>query len=151
MTFEEAETFFSGFPILSSKISILNSVGLHYLRLGQSATTLSGGEAQRVKLSKELIKKNTGKTFYILDEPTIGLHYQDVDNLMNVIYKLRDSGSTILIVEHNLDVINCSDYIIDLGPEGGDRGGYLQFMGQREDFISSGSGETLNYLKKHIS
>ena len=151
MTFEEAETFFSGFPILSSKISILNSVGLHYLRLGQSATTLSGGEAQRVKLSKELIKKNTGKTFYILDEPTIGLHYQDVDNLMNVIYKLRDSGSTILIVEHNLDVINCSDYIIDLGPEGGERGGYLQFMGQREDFISSGSGETLDYLKKHIS
>ena len=151
MTFEEAETFFSGFPILSSKISILNSVGLHYLRLGQSATTLSGGEAQRVKLSKELIKKNTGKTFYILDEPTIGLHYQDVDNLMNVIYKLRDSGSTILIVEHNLDVINCSDYIIDLGPEGGERGGYIQFMGQREDFISSGSGETLNYLKKHIS
>ena len=150
MTFEEAETFFAGFPILSSKISVLNSVGLHYLKLGQSATTLSGGEAQRIKLSKELIKKNTGQTFYILDEPTIGLHYQDVDNLMSVIYKLRDSGSTILIVEHNLDVINCSDYIIDLGPEGGEGGGYLQFMGQRNDFISSGSGETLDYLKKHI-
>ena len=133
MTFEEAENFFSGFPLLSSKISILNSVGLQYLKLGQSATTLSGGEAQRIKLSKELIKKNTGKTFYILDEPTIGLHYHDVNNLMKVLYKLRDSGSTILIVEHNLDVINCADYIIDLGPKGGSEGGYLQFMGDKRE------------------
>ncbi len=149
MTFEEAENFFSGFPLLSSKISILNSVGLQYLKLGQSATTLSGGEAQRIKLSKELIKKNTGKTFYILDEPTIGLHYHDVNNLMKVLYKLRDSGSTILIVEHNLDVINCADYIIDLGPKGGSEGGYLQFMGDKEKFIKNPKSKTAEYLRKH--
>ena len=113
------------------------------------ATVAMQGEVQEASMSR--IAKAAKK----FEKVTLGgygeLHYQDVDNLMNVIYKLRDSGSTILIVEHNLDVINCSDYIIDLGPEGGERGGYLQFMGQREDFISSGSGETLNYLKKHIS
>ena len=150
MTFEEAESFFSGFPILKSKINILNSVGLHYLKLGQPATTLSGGEAQRVKLSKELIKKNTGKTFYILDEPTIGLHYHDVNNLMKVLYKLRDSGATILIVEHNLDVVNCSDYIIDLGPEGGDKGGFLQFSGSKDIFLKESKSETAVYLRDHI-
>ena len=118
MTFEDAEIFFNGFPVLKSKIQLINSVGLGYLRIGQPATTLSGGEAQRIKLSKELIKRNTGKGLYILDEPTIGLHFSDVDKLLNVIYKLRESGNTIIIIEHNIDVINASDYIIDLGPQG---------------------------------
>lgn len=149
MSFEEAESFFSGFPILKAKIEVINSIGLGYLKLGQSATTLSGGEAQRVKLSKELLKKNTEKTLYILDEPTIGLHYHDVNNLMNVLYKLRNSGSSILIVEHNLDVISRADYIIDLGPEGGENGGFLQYMGPINKFTTSKSGETSNYLQQY--
>tara|TARA_S200000501_G_scaffold207812_2_gene195297 strand:+ start:32133 stop:34931 length:2799 start_codon:yes stop_codon:yes gene_type:complete len=150
MSFEEADSFFSGFPILKAKIEVINSIGLGYLKLGQSATTLSGGEAQRIKLSKELLKKNTEKTLYILDEPTIGLHYHDVNNLMNVLYKLRNSGSSILIVEHNLDVISRADYIIDLGPEGGENGGFLQYMGSIKKFASSKSGETSNYLQQYM-
>ena len=151
MSFEEAESFFTGFPVLKAKIEVINSIGLGYLKLGQPATTLSGGEAQRIKLSKELLKKNTEKTLYILDEPTIGLHYHDVNNLMNVLYKLRNSGSSILIVEHNLDVISRADYIIDLGPEGGENGGFLQYMGPTKEFITSKSGETSNYLQQYLN
>lgn len=151
MTFSEANDFFVGFPILQNKINIINSVGLGYLRLGQDATTLSGGEAQRIKLSKELIKKNTGKTFYILDEPTIGLHYEDIDKLLGVIYQLRDSGSTIVIIEHNMEVINGSDYIIDLGPDGGSAGGHLSFQGLKKDFPFAKKSETAKFLKEHIS
>ncbi len=151
MTFAEAEDFFSGFPILQNKINLINSVGLDYLKLGQDATTLSGGEAQRIKLSKELIKRNTGKTFYILDEPTIGLHYDDIDKLLGVIYKLRDSGSTILIIEHNMEMINGSDYIIDLGPDGGVKGGELTFQGLKRDFILETNSETAKFLKEHIA
>lgn len=151
MTFAEAEEFFSGFPILQNKIKLINSVGLDYLKLGQDATTLSGGEAQRIKLSKELIKKNTGRTFYILDEPTIGLHYDDIDKLLGVVYKLRDLGSTIVIIEHNLEVINGSDYIIDLGPKGGALGGNLTFQGLKSDFVLSKNSETAKFLKDHIN
>ena len=150
MTFAEAEEFFSGFPILRNKINLINSVGLDYLKLGQDATTLSGGEAQRIKLSKELIKKNTGKTFYILDEPTIGLHYEDIDKLLGVIYKLRDSGSTVLIIEHNMEIINGSDYIVDLGPDGGVKGGELTFQGLKKDFILVKKSDTAKFLKEHI-
>ena len=151
MTFEDAEIFFNGFPVLKSKIQLINSVGLGYLRIGQPATTLSGGEAQRIKLSKELIKRNTGKGLYILDEPTIGLHFSDVDKLLNVIYKLRESGNTIIIIEHNIDVINASDYIIDLGPQGGELGGHIIFQGPVSDFERCSKSDTAKYLKKHLS
>ena len=151
MTFSEASNFFSGFPILQNKIDLINSVGLGYLKLGQDATTLSGGEAQRIKLSKELIKKNTGKTLYILDEPTIGLHYEDIDKLLGVIYKLRESGSTVVIIEHNLEIINASDYIIDLGPDGGSAGGFLTFQGLKKDFVLSKNSQTSKFLNTHIN
>ena len=151
ITFEEAEKFFSGFPMLKSKIEIINSVGLGYLKIGQPATTLSGGEAQRIKLSKELIKKNTGRALYILDEPTIGLHFSDVDKLLDVIYKLRESGNTIIIIEHNMDMINACDYIIDLGPDGGENGGQVIFQGTIRDFENYQNSETANYLRKHLN
>ena len=150
MTFTEASTFFAGFPSLKTKIDLINSVGLGYLKLGQDATTLSGGEAQRIKLSKELIKKNTGKTFYILDEPTIGLHYEDIDKLLAVIYKLRESGSTIVIIEHNMEIINASDYIVDLGPDGGSAGGSLTFQGFKKDFVLSRGSQTSKFLNEHL-
>jgi len=150
-TFEEAEQFFSGFPILKSKIKIINSVGLGYLKIGQSATTLSGGEAQRIKLSKELIKRSTGRTLYILDEPTIGLHFSDVDKLLNVIYRLRESGNTIIIIEHNMDMINACDYIVDLGPDGGENGGMVIFQGPIKDFENCQNSETAQYLRKHLN
>ena len=150
MTFEEAENFFSGFPTLKSKIEIINSVGLGYLQIGQAATTLSGGEAQRIKLSRELIKKNTGRGLYVLDEPTIGLHFSDVDKLLNAIYQLRESGNTVVIIEHNMDVVNACDYIIDLGPGGGEDGGRVLFQGSIEDFENCKKSETAYYLRKHL-
>ena len=137
--------------MLKSKIEIINSVGLGYLKIGQPATTLSGGEAQRIKLSKELIKKNTGRALYILDEPTIGLHFSDVDKLLDVIYKLRESGNTIIIIEHNMDMINACDYIIDLGPDGGENGGQVIFQGTIRDFENYQNSETANYLRKHLN
>lgn len=150
MNFFDAASFFSGFPLLKNKIDVINSVGLEYLKLGQDATTLSGGEAQRIKLSKELIKKNTGKTFYILDEPTIGLHYEDIDKLLSVIYQLRKLGNTIVIIEHNMEIVNASDYILDLGPDGGASGGYLTFQGLKKDFVSAKNSETAKFLRAHI-
>tara|TARA_B110000495_G_C22581066_1_gene349044 strand:- start:9 stop:590 length:582 start_codon:yes stop_codon:yes gene_type:complete len=150
MNFLDAASFFSGFPLLKNKIDVINSVGLEYLKLGQDATTLSGGEAQRIKLSKELIKKNTGKTFYILDEPTIGLHYEDIDKLLSVIYQLRHLGNTVVIIEHNMEIVNASDYILDLGPDGGASGGYLTFQGLKKDFVSAKNSETAKFLRAHI-
>ncbi len=148
MTVEEAMNFFSHIPAVFAKLKILHDVGLGYIQLGQSATTLSGGEAQRVKLATELSKKATGKTLYILDEPTTGLHFADVERLLNVLHKLVDKGNTVLVIEHNLDVIKNVDWIIDLGPEGGDKGGYLVAQGTPEQVAKSKKSYTGRYLKE---
>jgi len=150
MTVEEACEFFQPVPWLYRKIKVLQDVGLGYITLGQSAVTLSGGEAQRVKLSTELGKKDTGKTFYILDEPTTGLHFQDIKLLMDVINKLVDRGNTVLIIEHNMDVIKMADYIIDVGPEGGDGGGNILFAGTPEDLIKVKNSHTAKFLKAEL-
>jgi excinuclease ABC subunit A len=150
MTVDEACEFFNAVPWLYRKIKVLQDVGLGYITLGQSAVTLSGGEAQRVKLSTELGKKDTGKTFYILDEPTTGLHFQDIQLLMDVVNKLVDRGNTVLIIEHNLDVIKMADYIIDLGPEGGDGGGKILFEGTPEELIKNKHSYTAKYLKEEM-
>ncbi|MBT4107176.1 MAG: excinuclease ABC subunit UvrA, partial [Proteobacteria bacterium] len=129
------------------KLDTLLDVGLGYIRLGQSATTLSGGEAQRIKLSRELSKRATGRTLYILDEPTTGLHFHDIKQLLIVLHRLRDQGNTILVIEHNLDVIKTADWIIDLGPEGGQRGGELVAAGTPEDVAKVGKSYTGQFLK----
>jgi excinuclease ABC subunit A len=147
MTVDEACEFFQPVPWLYRKIKVLQDVGLGYITLGQSAVTLSGGEAQRVKLSTELGKKDTGKTFYILDEPTTGLHFQDIKLLMDVVNKLVDRGNTVLIIEHNLDVIKMADHIIDLGPEGGDGGGQILFEGTPEEMVKNKASHTARFLK----
>jgi len=148
MTVEEAVVFFEHHPKILRKIKTLNDVGLGYITLGQHATTLSGGEAQRVKLATELSKKDTGKTFYILDEPTTGLHFQDIQHLLDVLNKLVDKGNTVLIIEHNLDVIKVADNIIDLGPEGGDLGGFVVATGSPEELIKVKQSYTGRYLKQ---
>ena len=125
-------------------------MGLGYLTLGQPSTTLSGGEAQRVKLSTELSKKDTGNTFYILDEPTTGLHFEDIQLLLNVLNRLVDNGNTVLVIEHNMDIIKSSDYIIDIGPEGGSKGGELLFEGTPEDLVKCERSHTGTYLKKEL-
>jgi excinuclease ABC subunit A len=129
MTVDDALEFFEHIPHIKAKLQTLHDVGLHYVKLGQSATTLSGGEAQRVKLSRELSKRATGRTLYILDEPTTGLHFADIQRLMDVLNRLVESGNTVLVIEHNLDVIRNADWIIDLGPEGGERGGEIVVEG----------------------
>ena len=148
MTVDEAVDFFENFPRIYSKIKCLQDVGLGYIKLGQPATTLSGGEAQRVKLATELSKRSTGKTIYILDEPTTGLSTYDVDKLINILYKLREGGNTIVVIEHNLDVIKVSDYIIDLGPEGGDRGGMVIARGTPEEVAMIEGSHTGRFLNK---
>lgn len=150
MDFEHALEFFEKIPSIVQKIKTLNDVGLGYLRLGQSSTTLSGGEAQRVKLAAELSKKDTGKTLYILDEPTTGLHFQDIAILMDVLNKLVDKGNTVVIIEHNMDVIKMADYIIDLGPEGGRDGGHIVAKGTPELIMAKAVGFTAKYLKEYI-
>jgi excinuclease ABC subunit A len=150
MTVDEAVEFFSNVPYIYRKIKILQEVGLGYITLGQSAVTLSGGEAQRVKLSTELGKKDTGKTFYILDEPTTGLHFQDIQHLLDVLNKLVDRGNTVLVIEHNMDVIKVADHIIDLGPEGGDEGGKILFEGTPEDLIKVKESHTAKFLKEEL-
>lgn len=150
MDFEHALEFFDKIPSIVQKIKTLNDVGLGYLRLGQSSTTLSGGEAQRVKLAAELSKKDTGKTLYILDEPTTGLHFQDIAILMDVLNKLVDKGNTVVIIEHNMDVIKMADYIIDLGPEGGRDGGHIVAKGTPELIMAKAVGFTAKYLKEYI-
>jgi len=150
MTVDEAVEFFSAVPFIYRKIKVLQEVGLGYITLGQSAVTLSGGEAQRVKLSTELGKKDTGKTFYILDEPTTGLHFTDIIHLMNVLNKLVDRGNTVLVIEHNLDVIKMADHIIDMGPEGGDGGGRILFEGPPEELITVKESHTARFLKPEL-
>ncbi len=150
MTVDEAVEFFSAVPYIYRKIKVLQEVGLGYITLGQSAVTLSGGEAQRVKLSTELGKKDTGKTFYILDEPTTGLHFQDIHHLLNVLNKLVERGNTVLVIEHNLDVIKVADHIIDLGPEGGDGGGLLLFEGTPEELVNVKESHTARFLKLEL-
>ena len=150
MTVEEAVEFFQHIPYIYRKIKVLGEVGLGYITLGQSAVTLSGGEAQRVKLSTELGKKDTGKTFYILDEPTTGLHFEDIQHLLSVLNKLTDRGNTVLVIEHNMDVIKVADHIIDLGPEGGDGGGKVLFEGTPEELITCKESYTAEYLLKEL-
>jgi excinuclease ABC subunit A len=146
MTVEEAHEFFKPVPVIARKLQTLLDVGLGYIRLGQSATTLSGGEAQRVKLSLELSKRDTGRTLYILDEPTTGLHFHDIDLLLKVIHRLRDQGNTVVIIEHNLDVIKTADWIVDLGPEGGAGGGQIVATGTPEDVAKNPASVTGKYL-----
>ena len=150
MTVEEAVEFFQPIPYIYRKIKVLGEVGLGYITLGQSAVTLSGGEAQRVKLSTELGKKDTGKTFYILDEPTTGLHFEDIQHLLTVLNKLVDRGNTVLVIEHNMDVVKVADHIIDLGPEGGDGGGKILFEGTPEGLIDNKESYTAEFLSQEL-
>ena len=148
MTINQAVEFFENVPNILNKIKVLQDVGLGYIKLGQPSTTLSGGESQRVKLATELSKRDTGKTFYILDEPTTGLHFEDIRVLLSVLNRLVDKGNTVVVIEHNLDVIKCADWIIDMGPEGGRGGGQLIFSGTPEDLVRNGIGATAPFLKK---
>lgn len=150
MTVNQSVEFFDNIPKLKSKLEVLRDVGLGYIKLGQPATTLSGGEAQRVKLAKELMKRSTGKTLYLFDEPTTGLHFDDINKLVKIFQRLRDNGNSIVIIEHNLDVIKCADYIIDLGPEGGDGGGQVVFAGTPEDCVKCEKSYTGKYLKTKL-
>ena len=147
MTVEEAREFFDAIPMIARKLQTLMDVGLSYIRLGQSSTTLSGGEAQRVKLATELSKRDTGKTLYILDEPTTGLHFADIKQLLEVLHRLRDQGNTIVVIEHNLDVIKTADWIVDLGPEGGSGGGQIIATGTPEDVAKVKGSHTARFLK----
>jgi len=147
MTVEDALQFFENQPRIRQKLETVNDVGLGYIHLGQSATTLSGGEAQRVKLATELSKRDTGRTLYILDEPTTGLHFEDVRLLLDVLHRLVDRGNTILVIEHNLDVIKTADWIVDLGPEGGTRGGMIVAAGTPEQVAAVDASYTGRYLK----
>ena len=146
MTIEDAAVFFRSVPALQSQLQTLLDVGLSYVRLGQNATTLSGGEAQRVKLARELAKRATGRTLYILDEPTTGLHFHDIEQLLGVLHRLRDEGNTIVVIEHNLDVIKTADWVIDLGPEGGAGGGTLVAAGTPEAVAATAGSYTGLYL-----
>ena len=147
MTVEDAAEFFRNVPVVAKKLHTLIDVGLSYIRLGQNATTLSGGEAQRIKLARELSKRDTGNTLYILDEPTTGLHFNDIGHLLGVLHRLRDHGNTIVVIEHNLDVIKTADWVIDLGPEGGDGGGEIIATGTPEDVAANQASFTGEYLK----
>ena len=151
LTIDQAVNFFDKIPSIYQKIKTLQDVGLGYITLGQSATTLSGGEAQRIKLAAELSKKNTGNTFYMLDEPTTGLHFEDIEVLLDVIKRIVDKGNTVLVIEHNLDVIKVSDYIIDIGKEGGERGGFVVANGSPEQVIQSKNSYTAKFLKKELN
>ena len=147
MTIEEATEFFANIPKIKNKIKTLNDVGLGYVKLGQSSTTLSGGEAQRVKLATELSRRSTGKTVYILDEPTTGLHTHDVAKLITILDRLVEQGNTVIVIEHNLDVVKVADNVIDLGPDGGDRGGTIVAEGTPESVCEVSSSYTGQFLK----
>lgn len=151
MTIEDASTFFENIPVVAKKLQTLMDVGLTYIKLGQNATTLSGGEAQRVKLAKELSKRDTGKTLYILDEPTTGLHFFDIEQLLKVLHHLRDRGNTIVVIEHNLDVVKTADWVIDMGPEGGSGGGHIIAVGTPEQVAENPKSHTGHYLKALLS
>jgi excinuclease ABC subunit A len=150
MTVEEALDFFENFPAIHRKIKTLYDVGLSYIQLGQPATTLSGGEAQRVKLAAELSRRSTGKTIYLLDEPTTGLHFADVHKLIDILEILVEDGNTVIVIEHNLDVVKSADYIIDMGPEGGDAGGTIVAQGTPEEIAANPNSYTGKYLKKYL-
>ena len=150
MTINRAVEFFENIPNILNKIKVLQDVGLGYIKLGQPSTTLSGGESQRVKLATELAKKDTGKTIYILDEPTTGLHFEDIRVLMNVLNRLVDKGNTVIVIEHNLDVIKSADYLIDMGPEGGRGGGEVIVTGTPEEVAKSIKGHTAPFVKEEL-
>jgi excinuclease ABC subunit A len=151
MTVEEAHDCFNAVPAIERKLKTLLDVGLGYVRLGQSATTLSGGEAQRVKLALELSKRDTGRTLYILDEPTTGLHFADIALLLEVLHQLRDAGNTIVVIEHNLDVIKTADWIIDMGPEGGAGGGCVVVAGTPEEIAAHAGSHTAQFLRSVLA
>ena len=150
MTVEEAVKFFEHVPSIRNKIQTLYDVGLSYVKLGQPSTTLSGGEAQRIKLATELSRKSTGKTIYILDEPTTGLHFADVHKLVDILHRLAEGGNTVVVIEHNLDVIKAADYIIDMGPEGGDGGGTVIATGTPEEIAKNPKSYTGIYVDKML-
>ena len=151
MTVEEAMKFFENIPSIYRKIATLNDVGLSYIRLGQPSTQLSGGEAQRIKLATELSRRGTGKTVYILDEPTTGLHFEDVHKLVEILRRLSDGGNTVIVIEHNLDVIKTADYLIDIGPEGGERGGTVIAKGTPEEVAENPVSYTGKYVKRYLT
>jgi excinuclease ABC subunit A len=151
MTVEDAQVFFQAVPSIREKMDALVRVGLGYIMVGQQATTLSGGEAQRVKLSKELARRSTGRTLYILDEPTTGLHFEDVRKLLEVLHELVGTGNTVVVIEHNLDVIKTADWIIDIGPEGGDGGGEVVAVGTPETVVKNAKSYTGQYLKDMLT
>jgi excinuclease ABC subunit A len=151
MTVDEGADFFRAVPSIRDKLLTLQQVGLGYIHIGQPATTLSGGEAQRVKLAKELSRRATGRTLYILDEPTTGLHFDDVRKLLEVLHALVETGNTVLVIEHNLEVIKTADWIIDLGPEGGDAGGHIVATGTPEDIASNDESYTGQYLRPYLA
>jgi len=150
MTVTQACGFLQNIHKLQQKLETLREVGLGYIKLGQAATTLSGGEAQRIKLSKELVKRATGRTVYVFDEPTTGLHFADIDQLLQVLSRLVDAGNTVIVIEHNLDVIKCADYVIDLGPEGGPGGGQIVAQGTPEDVAKVAASHTGKFLRKYL-
>jgi len=150
MTVEEGREFFKAVPAIRNKLDTLARVGLDYVHIGQPATTLSGGEAQRVKLAKELARRATGKTLYILDEPTTGLHYDDVRKLLDVLHALVEQGNTVVVIEHNLEVIKTADWIVDLGPEGGDKGGRVVASGTPEEVARTAGSFTGDYLAPYL-
>jgi excinuclease ABC subunit A len=147
LSVQEAIEFFSNISVIRERLFVLSLIGLGYLKLGQPSTTLSGGEAQRIKIAAELRKKSTGKTLYLLDEPTTGLHFADIENLLKALFQLRDQGNTILVIEHHLDVIKMADYVIDLGPEGGERGGRVVASGNPEEIAANKNSYTGMFLK----
>jgi excinuclease ABC subunit A len=151
MSVEEALELFAHIPAIRTKLETLSAVGLDYIKLGQSSTTLSGGEAQRIKLTRELAKRGTGKTIYLLDEPTTGLHFHDVKKLIAVLNELVDKGNTVVVIEHNLDVIKSADHIIDLGPDGGDQGGYIVATGTPEEVAAHPASYTGEFLRKLLA
>jgi excinuclease ABC subunit A len=151
MTVDEGAEFFRAVPAIRDKLVTLQRVGLGYIHVGQPATTLSGGEAQRVKLSKELSRRATGRTLYILDEPTTGLHFEDVEKLLEVLHALVAAGNTVLVIEHNLEVIKTADWIIDLGPEGGDAGGHIVATGTPEEVAAVEASHTGQYLRPYLA
>ena len=151
MTVNRAVEFFENVPHIQHKIKVLQDVGLGYIKLGQSSTTLSGGESQRVKLATELAKRDTGRTIYILDEPTTGLHFEDIRVLLGVLQRLVDRGNTVIVIEHNLDIVKAADYIIDMGPEGGRNGGTIVAMGTPEEVAAAGVGHTAPFLAAELA
>ena len=150
MTINRAVEFFENVPTILNKIKVLQDVGLGYIKLGQPSTTLSGGESQRVKLATELAKRDTGNTLYILDEPTTGLHFEDIRVLLGVLERLVEKGNTVIVIEHNLDVIKMADHIIDMGPEGGRGGGKLLMSGTPEEIVQNKQSYTARYLKEYL-